>query len=249
MKHFVKSLLIGGILFLANIGYSQADSAFLLTPKYAMTANEIYTAPITCKEFEQVLAISAHFQFNYDDLQFVEIIPGSIPNLNVDSNFGLDSVSVGQIRLLWDSGSNYTAADDDVLFSIKFKALANTKIEDDIAIRHDVISSELINENADLFYVNIHFLPAISGLSNTQAAGKIQITPNPMHQQSTITWKGAVTGAEYKLYDNTGKMVRFGAFPDNGTMAIERRNLIPGIYNFNIEYKGKQLASDRLVVE
>lgn len=91
-----------------------------------------------------------------EELEFVEVIPGEIPDLS-KNNFGTQKASEGLIFTNWFSGNQRVFVEDELIFSIKVNVKKVVSTADAVIINHQKMASEVYKLNGEHFGVELIF--------------------------------------------------------------------------------------------
>jgi len=98
----------------------------------------------------------------------------------------------------------------------------------------------------------LNVTPLCSNEIEEHAEGEalISLFPNPFHSSSTITVNSAerFTDLQFFVYDATGREVRTIKL-QSGATNLERENLLPGIYFYQVVSKEKQIATGKFAID
>lgn len=148
-----------------------------------------------------------------------------------------------------DSTTNEAASHGFVKFQIDQQADLpdETLIENSAAIYFDF--NDPIITNVSQLKVKEMFLEQVVGSLNTlEETIQIQLFPNPVNDVATLRVQGYdLQQGHFRLFDASGQLVRKQAFSANEVL-IERDNLQPGIYFYQILSGQQYLASGKLIV-
>jgi len=182
-----------------------ADLTFQIDEQ-EMKAGEEYTIHFKAKDFPAIQGYQFTLNFDNEAIAFVDFTAGFI---DVSSeNFGLSKLDKGIITSSWNDRVARTLADDDVLFSLSFKAKAPTKISEVLQINSRYTAAEAYTENAERMNLKLLFNTK-TGLQEAQAFALYQNRPNPFKEASIIGFVlPEASSASLSIYDLSGRMLK-----------------------------------------
>ena len=171
----------------------------------AYKAGEIVTLNFTSAEFTDVYGYQFTLGFN-DKLEFVNFEKGTLA-LQED-NFGLNKLNDGIITTSYSEVKGATAASDDVLFTLSFRAKEALEIKDAISINSSATPAEAyLGESLTTNDVKLTYRDGNSILDVIEFA-LYQNEPNPFRGSTVVSFNlPKATNATLSIYDVTGKVV------------------------------------------
>ena len=160
---------------------------------------EIIKVPITADNF--VETIGAQWTFNYDvsTLSFSNIESGAL-RLNGDNI----NVNDGQVTFSWNSFEGVSINNDEVLFTLIFKAVANSNVSNSLRISSDVTKAEAYTGDFDDINVEL-----IIRNNSVNVFALDQNTPNPFASMTTISFTLSEDAeATMTIFDITGRIIK-----------------------------------------
>ncbi len=92
------------------------------------------------------------------------------------------------------------------------------------------------------------FDPALSGIEESKNNISVTIYPNPFTDHASFTFSTEQKNAQLKLFDIAGELEKEVIFSGK-QLAIERDNLSPGIYFYQISSLEKVIATGKLLIQ
>jgi hypothetical protein len=174
----------------------------------AYVAGNEYVVDFRASDFVDMVGYQFTLNFDNSALEFAGIEMGELTNLS-DANFGLTYVDRGMITTSWDSAEGITMDDDAVLFSVRFRALANATASESMSLSNAITQNEAY-DGLSIMDVAINF----EGTTSSAEFALYQNAPNPFSGISTVGFVLPMAGqATLTIYDVTGKVVK--SYNDN----------------------------------
>ena len=150
--------------------------------------------------------------------------------------------------MLPDSNVNEAASHGFIKFKVDQQPDLDleTKIYNSAAIYFDynapVITNKTMHTIGESFFT-------VSTHQVTKPLAKVEITPNPFLESTSITVEGVeIKNGVFNLYDAMGRVLR-SEYLDSNTFSFNREQLQSGIYFFTVKEKGTLVASGKLVLQ
>ena len=157
-----------------------------------LAKGEEFTVDFNANDFDAMLGYQFTLGFDTDAVEFVET-SGLTAN-----NFGLAMLSEGAITASWNSKEATTVANDEVLFSITFRATDNVDLSDVIELNSRYTTAEAYNAELELMDVAIEF----NGTAVEAAFDLYQNQPNPFKDATVIGFNlPQASAATLTVYD------------------------------------------------
>ncbi len=160
----------------------------------AVNAGEEFTVDFTAAEFEEMLGYQ--FTLNTAGVELVDVVSGA---LTID-NSNVAVLDANTITVSWNTVDAITV-ENEVLFSMTFKANEGTSVLDALNVSSAVTSAEAYNADLDVMDV-------------TLGTGEVAYTlhqnePNPFNNTTVISFELPESAdATMTVYDVTGKVVK-----------------------------------------
>ena len=166
----------------------------------------------TAKEFKDILGYQFALTFDTKSLSFVDMVNGSLPNLNTN-NFGFSFLNDGIITTSWSTSTSDGMEDGEVLFSLVFDKLKSDLPNNTFSLASSIINAEAYRQDADVVTpLDVHI--ALSDNSvNTEIFSNpyfkvYQNKPNPFNNETVIGFDlPDASNVFIKIYDLSGKVL------------------------------------------
>ncbi|MBP9208926.1 MAG: HYR domain-containing protein [Saprospiraceae bacterium] len=171
-----------------------------------LVAGEVYDMAFLSSNFQDIAAYQFTLRFDQQVLAFEGFEPGVLA-LDV-SNFGTQRIGNGLLSTSWNEKEGKSCQGDQVLFTLKFRALADGRVSKLVTINSEITQAEAYD--ASLQPRDIGLSVRRDGIvSETALFELFQNTPNPFAKESAIRFNLPDAGpATLGIYDLTGKLVR-----------------------------------------
>lgn len=171
-------------------------------------AGETFRVAFRANNFINLLGYQFAMHFDKGALELVDIETGDLTSLT-KTNFGLTMLDEGIITTSWDNSNNTLHDNNTVLFTLIFKANANTSISDALRLAPNQMVAEAYQATGDngveLLNVGLQFN------SSENLGGQFELfqnNPNPFRESTTIGFRLPEAGkATLSVYDMSGKML------------------------------------------
>ena len=168
-----------------------------------LTAGNEYTVDFKAKDFNQVFGYQFTLAFDVNTLEYAGLSSGSIEVS--ENNFGFSRLSDGFLTTSWDDIDGVSLDDDEVLFSITFRALSDVKLSKTLRATSQRTKAEAYSAIGGTMGVAIEFSGNNSNGTTTEFV-LYQNTPNPFNGSTTIGFNLPTAGlASLSIYDISGK--------------------------------------------
>lgn len=219
-----------------------ANDLEIFTNNVKFAVGEEITVPLTV---ENESLMGAQFTVNFDasKFTFTGIEDGEL-NVSED-NFGMSYLNEGRITFSWNTSSEINVNE---LFKLKFVALIEGELDNNIAITSDITNAEAYDINNDVMDVTFRTKGGNNGLA------LYQNIPNPFTNNTMISFNMPSKGqANLSILDVTGKIVysntnSYEAGVNNVT--INRNDLnLSGIMYYQLTVNNETLVKKMVVIE
>lgn len=167
---------------------------------------DLYEVNFTSQDFKNIMGYQFTFNFNPADMRLEDIKPGVLSVSN--ENFGFNYLKEGLLTTSWNSTTGVSAAADDVLFTLVFRALNDTNLSESFQITSALTHAEAYNDlsgetlDVQLSYKGGHSAPT------SHAFELFQNRPNPFNNNTIISFNLPESqSATLTVYDLTGKVI------------------------------------------
>jgi len=207
---------------------------------------DLISIPFKASDFTQRQAYQMTIEFDPAVFALENIEPGVLPNLS-ENNFGTAHLSEGHLTTVWVGREAITLRDDEVLFTLTFRALRDGKsLAEVLRPGSQVTAAEGYDQTGKTMKIDFEFVQSTTGQESAEFA-LYQNQPNPFQQATTIGFRLPETArATLRVFNSAGQMVRMvvGEFAKGyNEVRFEQGELgTPGVYYYELETAGR---SDR----
>ncbi|MFK7810134.1 MAG: cohesin domain-containing protein, partial [Saprospiraceae bacterium] len=172
-----------------------------------MVAGEEYTVNFKANDFNNIMGYQFTMSFDTDAVEFVDMTAGNLTQLS-EGNFGLNKVEEGVITTSWNNTEATAMSNDDVVFTVTFRAKSATQLSDVLAVNSRYTAAEAYNAELELMGVAVEYNNE-NGAVATAGFDLYQNTPNPFKAETVIGFNLPQAGnASLKVYDVAGRVLR-----------------------------------------
>ncbi len=174
----------------------------------AVAAGQTYTVQFKANDLDKIIGYQFTLNFDPSVLSFVEVESGKLRDLGA-GNFGVFAKE-GMITTSW-NGTNEMQK-SDVVFSIKFKALANGNLRDLLSINSRLTPEEAISADFELLDIALQF-DGVEGMDEPLVLEDkyevYQNYPNPFTESTMIgVYMPKASEASIRISDASGKVLQ-----------------------------------------
>jgi hypothetical protein len=189
-----------------------------------LNAGEEYTIDFRADQLSKIQGYQLTLGLEQTAVTFVDIRYG----IAGQNNFGFRSVGEGLITSSWNrdlkAGNQYS--EDELLFSLKIRALRDVHLSDVIKVNSRITLAEAYSAGNELMDVGLQFG---DGPVVQQAFELMQNVPNPFRETTTIGFYLPKEGeAELRIHDAAGRVIKLirGDFAaGNQLISLDRAEL------------------------
>ena len=165
-----------------------------------VAAGEEFTVDFKANDFN---AAGYQFAIEFNNVEFVDVAT-KLDNLTAD-NFGFTLLNEGVITTSWNAAEAVKVANDEVIFSLTFKANSNVQLSEVLSLDARYTNAEAYVNN-DLYNVAFDF----GTITNTTNDFTLyQNTPNPFKAETTIGFNlPEASTVNLKVYDVAGRVLK-----------------------------------------
>jgi len=143
--------------------------------------------------------------FDKTAVEFVDFQAGALRSLTSD-NFGFAKLNEGVITSSWNGQDATTVADDEVLFSLTFKAKRSADLSSSLDLSSNYTAAEAYNADADLLDLALEFNGTTAEASEFAL---FQNQPNPFKNETVIGFElPEAANATITIYDVAGRTLK-----------------------------------------
>jgi hypothetical protein len=204
---------------------------------------------VTPEEAYELTGIQYTLSFNNSVLEFVGIESGAI-DLN-EANMGLNHLEKGLITASWNHVDYLAINDNDVLFSIFFRAVEATEVFGNLAITSDITNSEAYNSALEKSDIILKY-----SADNEMKTGLVvyQNNPNPFIENTTIGFEISKPGTVVlEVYDMNGRLIYNDSryFSEGSNKFVLNGNLIntSGVLSYTISTAEEQVHKKMVLIK
>ena len=171
-----------------------------------MQEGETYIVDFRAKNFNQLFGYQFSLDFDGNSIEFDDLSVGDLINLS-EGNFGLSKLHEGVITTSWNNEEPVVLTDNEVVFSLSFKALSNVLLSEVLQINSRYTVAEAYNVDLELLDVAIEYDNNLESTAEI-AFELLQNQPNPFRTETVVgfTLKEAES-ARLKVFDISGRVL------------------------------------------
>lgn len=179
-------------------------SLVLSTLDQTFESDDVVKVAITADNFANLVGAQWTLNFDASSLEYQNITSGAI-------KFGKENINSeiaqkGMLTLSWNEINGKSFANDEVLFTLEFRATANNTISNTLQVSSDITKAEAYTHDLSELNVTIAFR---NGSTQEIAFELEQNNPNPFTTSTSISFSLPQAGeANLTIYDITGKIVK-----------------------------------------
>ncbi len=167
--------------------------------------SEETTLNFTSTDFKDIAGYQFTLQFDPELLDFVDFEKGALSQMGVD-NFGFQKLSEGIITTSWNGTSPLTLENDEIIFSLTFKAKQEVALSKAISLTSKYTKAEAYSGEAEIMDLSLTF-GSSENISNQFRL--FQNQPNPFTNQTMIAFElMEASTATLTVYDLSGRLLK-----------------------------------------
>jgi HYR domain-containing protein/cohesin domain-containing protein len=186
-----------------------SDNLTFTTQDIELVAGYEYAIPFMAKNFESIAGFQFTFEFDAAAMAFQTLKPGGLALLK-DRNFGNTNAENGFVTVSWENSTNQQLTVGEVLFSLKFRATANTRLSDVLDLTSGLTPAEAYSGDPDasastfeILGMALEFQPG-----DNDRLQLFQNTPNPFSERTTLSfYLPSATTATVQIYNVFGQLL------------------------------------------
>ena len=181
-------------------GRSEETISFVIDDARFNT-NDMVEIPVYSKDITDIQGFQTTISFDVNKLEFEGIESGLF---NIDEhNYAMNRLDRGYLPVSWDNSEELSPKNNQVLFTLRFKAIGSSTTNQVLSFNSDITKSEAYNSAYDVFNVELDYR---SGGKNDFVL--MQNTPNPFSNSTVIKFSNPNESTyELNVFDLTGKLV------------------------------------------
>lgn len=207
----------------------------------SVLAGEVVKVDFKAKDFIDQQAYQLTIAFDPNKFELQGITPGVLPEMS-DANFGTTMLNQGLLAALWVGSKSATVADNEVLFSLTFKAVANVNnLSDVLYSSADIAEPMAVDGAGNTQGLEFEFTTSVgTGEAALKSFALYQNQPNPFAESTNISFRLPEGGrAKLNIFGTDGRLVKtiIGDYPaGNNTVTVRKDDLgRPGVYWYELE--------------
>jgi len=213
-----------------------ASTFEITTTDKVLKAGETYDLAFSTEQLDQIQGYQ--FTLGYEDLKLEKLNSG----VSRIENFGLHKMDEGMITTSWNQapiaiGGGSSTQASTVLFNIKFTALTDGKLSEQLNILNRPTAIEAYNKEGDLMDVQLTFTTPLAD----DKFELFQNQPNPFHDKTVIGFNlPEDTEVQLILRDETGRVLRTikqDGIAGYNTIQLEIGDLTTGFIYYQLSTK------------
>ena len=218
-----------------------------------ISPEEEYTLDIRAQDLKELYGYQMALDFDPTVLEILEVIPSTHPDLAA-ANFGLDLLAKGMLTANLASADLLTISESEVLFSVKFKAMAQEKLSRVLQLNTQAIHPEVYNENFEVHALALNFEDTPESETGSSNFILFQNQPNPFQSSTTIGFAlPRASTATLTIYEPSGKILREvqGDFSKGyQEIALDKTGLpTNGLFYYQLQWSGGSAIQKMILVE
>lgn len=182
----------------------------LNVPDVSVQAGQEFTLPFTTAGLNEILGYQFTLRYNTELLEYVELIPGTVPNMS-EGNYNLLRTQDGWITTSWNVMDIVPQEEMTELFAVTFRAREDIEsLEDLLSVTSIPTREEAYNMEGDVLDITLNFGQAITATGSVRVEGYelYQNRPNPFSAHTVIGFKLPIAGeAKITVYDMAGQVL------------------------------------------
>lgn len=175
-----------------------------------LTAGQDVWVTFKAADFRNMNAYQMTVKWDNSVLQYVDAVPGNVPNLT-EANFNPLRSSEGLLATNWYNLTPVELPDGYEIFTLHFVAMEDApSLQDLLSVSEDYIVIEAVNGDSELMGVGLTFeFPTATGEKATDQFALYQNKPNPFATRTMIGFHlPTADDAVLTLTDATGKVIK-----------------------------------------
>ena len=195
-------------LFTSTIVDTRTGEDFVMNVEnQKVTEDELISIPVYAKDYAAFIAWQFTLEFDENSLEFESFIPGAITSFQ-EGGLGLNAEDEGIIGASW-YGTPIEVADDEVLFTLQFRALENAAaLSGLINVSSRIVHSESSLMSGAIGNVSLEFFTPTTTTVNTDFALH-QNRPNPFNGETLVSFNLPKAGfAKVTISDLSGRILK-----------------------------------------
>lgn len=234
----------------SNHAFSRSGEAVrMVMEDRSIRAGEDYEIALTAKDFNELVAYQWVLNFNPEVLSFTGYDKGALNSLS-DANFGQYHLEEGLLPLIWHQATAAQYQEDEVLFTLNFKALKDAEsLRDLLRVDETAMTAGAWKAEGLPQAIELEFTNAVNtGFS------LLQNQPNPFKDQTVVGfYLPEATTATLQILDVSGRLIKAieGAYAAGYNEVNISRSELPaaGVLYYRLETADEVATKKMIVVE
>ncbi|MBL7828627.1 MAG: HYR domain-containing protein [Saprospiraceae bacterium] len=207
----------------------------------SVQTGEIVTIPFKAKDFIDQQAYQLTIVFDPEKFELQGIVPGVLPGIG-DANFGTSMLSEGLLGALWVGNKPISLNDNEVLFSLTFKAIESVNsLAEVLRPGAEIAEPMVVDGTGNIQGIDFEFTNAVAtGEIEFKSFALFQNQPNPFSESTHISFRlPEASRARLNIFGTDGRLVKtiIGDYAaGNNTITIRKDELgQSGVYWYELE--------------
>lgn len=241
----------GSYTGLKNVTSRNRKTIDFAVDELIFSSNEDVVVPVIMSKDQLLNGYQFTLQFDQKKLELTDIISG-VCQVNKD-NTGWQQVNDGFVSFSWNSNGNANLIQSNqVLFTLKFKALSTGQISSAIQINSAITVSEAYNDAMEEMEIGLNFRNANHVASNSFVLYQNQ--PNPFSDVTRIGFEMTTAApAILSIYDLNSKLVhrvQMNAVKGYNSVEINHAHLgVTGVLYYQLDALGSSETRRMVVIK
>jgi hypothetical protein len=203
----------------------------------------IVEVPFRASDFTNRQAYQMTVNFDTDALALEDIQAGALKGIS-DDNFGTAHLANGHLTTVWVSNQPVTLRNDEVLFTLKFRALRHAdNLESLLRPGSEITQAESYDAEGRTMPIEFEFVKGTNATGVSAGFALYQNRPNPFREATAISFLlPESASATIRIFNGNGQLVRSIAGDyEKGMNSVEFRSSdlgSAGVYYYELETPG-----------
>jgi hypothetical protein len=203
--------------------------------------------PVYAKNFNNTQGFQYTISFDASVMKYNGIESGELAINN--SNIGLNNVENGMLTMSWNTLNSSKINSDEPLFTLKFNAISNAKLQNVMNITSSLTSKEAYNDKLEVMDIELEY----RNVENKEFA-LYQNTPNPFSVYTDINFNlPEGSNGTISIYDLAGKVIKVieGNYEKGmNTVRIQKSDLnVSGVMYYRLETNGFTATKKMILIK
>ncbi|MCC6816319.1 MAG: HYR domain-containing protein [Saprospiraceae bacterium] len=229
---------------------SRSEKSFsLIVADQQLTGGTKAKIEFRAKDLIQLNGFQFTFNFNNRLMKFVDFEDGVIDIEPI--HYNALKAADGILTLSWNNRYLTTLHRDEIVFSLDFEILGETRLVNNLSISSDITNAEAYNENMEVLDIDLRYIQN-GQYVETGMFEILSVQPNPFQVYTDIVYRLQNSGpVRITLYDPTGRVHKI--IPLQGVKGINSYRIskndfqCPGMYYYQIDSEN-HTATGKLIL-